>query len=608
MKNTSGNSVLSIGGRWLIPAVLTIFLSVSGGSRCAADDIIDASRRTTWAPGVPGGIPARTTIWCDVTKSIPGYTGALANPADDGADDWGPLSFAISHCPAGQVVYIPPGTYRISGELPIRGPITVRGAGMGKTIIKVDTTFDSQAFFIQAAQPYFISPMYPVASGATKGSTQFSYGQPIGGSNNPYVQVGLPMVLMQQNPPALVNIRDCTWASDNYCSYAMAQVIVPTAIGKDASGNGVVTFNPPLYMDMSNNPQTLCFGGLVSNAGVEELTVNHVKYYGGGSASIAIQMAMNCWVKNVEIIKSPKSGIKLMDSYGCEVRGCYVHGAWNTEGGSAYGFHIFGFNSAHLIEDNIGEDLRHTFVFEGGGNGCVLGYNYSRGANTTSSPGYVHDDLITHGAHPFMNLFEGNVAHKWIHDWVHGSSSDNTGFRNHFTAGLEPDAEGGGYEDITGAHFSYQNAYWAAGDGNWNYYENAVGNVLGWPTMTPSTFAYDYTMTAPTFGSSVYKLGYADDADTFQSDMIAMSTYFRHGNYDYVTNGVIWDPSNSNHTIPNSLYLTAKPSFFGTMHWPAFGPDQTPIVSPLPAQVRWQAIKAAGTTALPAPKNLHIVK
>jgi len=37
-------------------------------------------------------------------------------------------------------------------------------------------------------------------------------------------------------------------------------------------------------------------------------------------------------------------------------------------------------------------------------------------------------DLLTHGAHPYMNLFEGNVVDLLFFDGVHGSSSHNTAF------------------------------------------------------------------------------------------------------------------------------------------------------------------------------------
>ena len=61
----------------------------------------------------------------------------------------------------------------------------------------------------------------------------------------------------------------------------------------------------------------------------------------------------------------------------------------------------------------------------------------------------------------------------------------------------------------------------------------------------------------------------------------------RHGNYDYVNNAVVWDPAIPDHTIPNSLYLTAKPSWWGELPWPPIGPDRTPMAGQIPAQQRF---------------------
>ncbi len=553
--------------------------------------VLSADSQVPWAPGVSGGIPIRTKVFCDPTVAIPG---SPLKAVGDGVADCRPaLQFALDHCPVGEVVLLPAGNFRLaSGGLVINRSITFRGVGLGKTWLTVDTGDDSGALLIQSPIPW-LAAGYKVASGATKGSTALELTDKIGSFPAPMVFPGMKFVIQQANDPAVVNINGCTWCADNNFNFAQAQVVVAQTA---ATGSTHVTFQPPMYWDSTTAVQISTFRMDVPNlvnGGIEDLSIAHPKYYGGGSASVMFQGCQGCWAKNVEIKKAPKSSFKILDSLQCEIRGCYAHDAWNTEGGSAYGYHIYGYNSAHLIEDNIGENLRHTFVCEGGGSGCVIAYNYSRGAQTSSSPGWVHDDLISHGAHPFLNLYEGNYGHKWVADWVHGSASNNTLFRNCLTEGLEPDEQGGGYEDTKGVHRNYSIGYWAVSTGDFNYYMSAIGNVLGWPSMTGGTYAYDCTWSAPTYGKSIYKLGYNDEGGTAQTDAKAATTFSRHGNFDYVTNGVKWDPKNGDHHLPNSLYLTSKPAFFGKAHWPPFGPDQTPMVSPLPAQVRWAALKAA---------------
>ena len=48
-----------------------------------------------------------------------------------------------------------------------------------------------------------------------------------------------------------------------------------------------------------------------------------------------------------------------------------------------------------------------------------------------------------------------------------------------------------------------------------------------------------------------------------------------HGDYDYVKGTFTWNSTISSHNLPNSFYLSAKPTWFGTLAWPAFGPSPT---------------------------------
>jgi hypothetical protein len=67
------------------------------------------------------------------------------------------------------------------------------------------------------------------------------------------------------------------------------------------------------------------------------------------------------------------------------------------------------------------------------------------------------------------------------------------------------------------------------------------------------------------------------------------ATVYLHGNYDIVTGAVVWNPTNANHNLPNSLYLSSKPSFFGSNTWPWVDPV-TPNLYTLPARARFSAV------------------
>jgi hypothetical protein len=72
---------------------------------------------------------------------------------------------------------------------------------------------------------------------------------------------------------------------------------------------------------------------------------------------------------------------------------------------------------------------------------------------------------------------------------------------------------------------------------------------------------------------------------------VAFTSLFRHGNFDTVNNGVIWDPGTISHALPNSLYLGAKPGWWpAATSWPWAGPDLSPMVGTLPAKQRSDAM------------------
>jgi hypothetical protein len=71
--------------------------------------------------------------------------------------------------------------------------------------------------------------------------------------------------------------------------------------------------------------------------------------------------------------------------------------------------------------------------------------------------------------------------------------------------------------------------------------------------------------------------------------LVASSTLWRWGNFDYATNIPHWDPAEipsgeavpTTKTLPASLYLSGKPAWFGNAAWPPIGPDVAGMASPL---------------------------
>jgi hypothetical protein len=89
----------------------------------------------------------------------------------------------------------------------------------------------------------------------------------------------------------------------------------------------------------------------------------------------------------------------------------------------------------------------------------------------------------------------------------------------------------------------------------------------------------------------IWMLGWDDDSP-YNVDATVAATTIRHGNYDYVNNAVMWDPTITNQTLPNSFYLTQAPPFFSLgkgYTWPWVNPTGTPQLYTLPAKARCDA-------------------
>src|SRR5262249_25054339 len=125
--------------------------------------------------------------------------------------------------------------------------------------------------------------------------------------------------------------------------------------------------------------------------------------------------------------------------------------------------------------------------------------------------------------------------------------------------------------------------------GSW--WHSFVGNVLGIAGQMTG-WVYD----DPGDGSlgnawgdqpCIWRLGYDPIHWEQKADPQVRSTVLREGNFDYLTNQVRWDTTAQ--PLPPSLYLTAKPAFFGSNTWPWVDPTGTTKLYTLPARARFDA-------------------
>jgi hypothetical protein len=528
----------------------------------SASAIISNARRVIWQGnvGVYGDIPARNTIFADVTQ-------APYNADNTGsADATSAIQAAINACTADQVVYIPAGTYKIgtSAGLKIKSGITVRGAGKGQTILKgpagstaaylvgiIDSPSWNQTTYWEAART--------VTAGLGKDSTAVSVNITSWASGDLILldqlanAAGDPMITNIGTEGTLNSGRD----SGTRCFGQVVEL--------DSVSAGVANLKIPIYFgfDMAKTPQAsrMVNSYIISNAGLEELTVDNSLSVGAPQTNygtIILAFTKNCWLLNVEVNTVRKVGITIEMCYRDTIRGCQVHNSYSYGSNAGYGIGFIESVSACLIENNKLNHITVGVILQGVASGNVIAYNYIYDLQYTDNS-WVRNGTLTHGGHPHMNLFEGNLVDgpNMGHDFYWGSSSHNTHLRNYVA------------KDPARTNALMNLELWKG-----QQYLNFVGGVYGNGNET------SYQETSYAGKNTIYLVDYTDSGS---QDGRTLATILRHGNWDAFDNAIVWDAGISNHVIPASYYLASKPSWWGSGIWPSIGSDLTPRNSGIPA-------------------------
>jgi hypothetical protein len=350
------------------------------------------------------------------------------------------------------------------------------------------------------------------------------------------------------------------------------------------SGN-TITFTSPLSIGYrtSHSAQLTRYIN-VTNAGVENLSM-----YGGADGELRFEAAAYSWAKSVEVTQWIGEGVAIDNSFRIEVRDSYIHtGSWPSPGGAGYIVSLAGGSSEVLIENNILIDANKQMVMRSCGTGSVVAYNYADDSWDFDTPGWVEVGLnASHLAGPHHVLFEGNASQNGDSDYTHGNAVYLTFFRNWLTGQRRS--------------FTDQANIRAAGLAYGSWWDSFVGNVLGrsgqmsgW-TYTDPAMGCDETGNSCTGNNSnwssggvIWRLGYDPERWGMNPDPQTLSTVIRDGNYDFLTNSQRWHNTPEGFAIPNSLYLTSKPAFFGNNPWPWVDPT-TGAIYTLPAKARYDA-------------------
>lgn len=561
--------------------------------------ILAPSRAIDWSQAGAGLIPNRTSI-CSTLN--PGATASQINTA-------------IANCSSsgGGVVMLSAGTYSGMGGINLKSNVTLRGAGPDATflVFTSGTGCNGLGAFVCVDNGDDDYPNGGVQNRATwtgtngnsgtytQGATTLILGAVSKGSIN-NLHIGSNLILDQDQDyntdPGDIYVSDSSTviqlsghtgcgdvmgAPSNGQPRVQTQTVQVTSIS--GTGPWTVGITPAVYAPNwrgAMNPGAWWPNHVpITGVGIESLSLD----YSAGpheSGGIFFADAANSWVKNVRSINGTvDKHVRMYQSRNLTVRDSYFYGGTGTSEnyGVDDGFH----SSNNLVENNIFQHMATATIAECS-SGSVFGYNYAVDNNYISSTNWQQQDATKHGAGEHYELWEGQIGAGMMNDDLWGTSFMQTVFRNRWSG-----------RDRT---IKTQQTI-AINDYARNRYMNVVGNVLG--TAGYHTVYTSAPTSATSSGNStsgdlsVFVVGFSGNDGTIQSstvtnDLPTVNSLMRWGNFDTVNNAVRWVASETgsnavtypglsapSQSLPASFYLSARPSWWGSMPWPAIGPDVT---------------------------------
>jgi hypothetical protein len=551
-------------------------------STLTVQPLIAPSRRIDWTHA-GATIVSRSTICVTAACNTMTAAGTSATVAQ--------INSAIGSADGSNtVVLLTTGTYNLAGGITFNGSssVTLRGAGPDATklVFTNDTSCQGQRanVCIMGNDLGYYGPGPPTnivnwTSGYTAGSTSIVVSATTGLSTGMYIYLD-----QTDDTSCAATDSICTCLTETTCTgeggggnnartgRSLRQMVKVTNIA-----GTTLTITPGVYPPNFNGGQTpqAWWGNsssLSHDNGIEDLSVD-ASAGQATNAAITVAFSYNSWLKHLRVLygPSPRAIVELYQTSRITVRDSYLYGSVADAGSSTnYGIEETGGNADSLVENNIVQHRTSPFVRDGA-MGSIYGYNYAIDDHYTASATFMQAANYSHQGQNMFVLDEGNVSIGLKDDVVHSPSNLLTAFRNYFI-GWET-----GRTQETGPVKLYA----------FQRFRNLVGNVLG-----RSGYHTTYEA-AGTGGSSVaiYAFGMPGQNTSFvasPADTHVATTVFRWGNYDTQTGTsrfVASEVPSSIATLPNpvpivtslpaSLYLSAKPPFFGSVRWPPIGPDVT---------------------------------
>lgn len=561
---------------------------------------------TTLAPSATAPECAIDWSQTGVVIPSPGWTQLGATITATGSDQTSAIQAALNGCggaghtssTTGQYVLLAAGTFTINSSVTVPSYCELRGAGANLTILSGHGSTQAPVILgATSTSPPGGSPLTgstSITAGATAGSTSITLASVSG------VSTGTYLIISEVNNSGWVTANGYEGGSQNcgFCdggwttdgSKVRGQIVEVTGVA-----GSVVSITPGLYTAYTNSQFAVPFAATAKYAGVRQLQVfeNNTGYNNG----FFLGRCAYCWIEGSEVNYTDGNMMEVEWGYRDQIQSNYFSNAYQHGAGVDSDVFIDYKTSASQIVNNIVERGHNAMMLNWGAAGNVMAYNYSEGGYDAGGTNWTYDGILMHGAHPQFNLLEGNVSVKYNPDNIWGSSSHNTNFRNWFygtTTVCNPLATTRVTVTCTSPANSFQVAY-AEGINNISTYDNFVGDVTGsatqqallaygsgtmtnipiatWPANNPIAFDFD----TENFG-----FGYdahADDGTTPTDSQNPYKTALLYKTYTFsntTTNCIVGGTSSTcSASLPASFFLSAKPSWWGTIPYPSIGPDVT---------------------------------
>jgi hypothetical protein len=570
-----------------------------------------------------GGIPNRTT-----------QCGSTLSPKGGGLDDTSAIQAAITACTAGQVVKLAAGTFTIGegNTINLSKGVSLRGAGAGTTLLSrtngatwnsyfpgsnpgplvrlggagngttVNLAADGQqgsvSVQVQSAAGLQVGQIVLIDEASGAGWQPERIGAWASAHGQVWAAPDYRVVWTKHNPayqyvddfdaatsPSQPNSAGCWFSNCDRPTNEMHQI--------SAISGTTITFDSPLMISyrVSNQAKLYPYTNMVQKAGLEDLTVS-----GGDNGNVAFNSCAYCWAQNVENTFWLGHGFNIDSSFRPQLEGIYVHNAaWPVNGGGGYAIAFEWGSSEALIENSVSMLANKVMVANSAGSGSVIAYNYMDDAYINGQDWVEVGLNASHMVGPHHVLFEGNYSFNFDSDQTHGNSIYMTIFRNHLSGYRRA------FTTLNGTSVNDANLgpLRAAAAHAYAYWFSFIGNVLGTPGKMSGWTYNCVNGTNQIVSPCVWNLGWVDITPQGNDPNVALTT-IRDGNYDYLNNAQKWITTPAGYSIPNSLYISSKPAFFGSAVWPWVDPVSG-ATSTLPAKACFEQGKmpncmASGTS------------